>query len=359
MEVDEIKCESLLVVYRNVTNEIQDLCASSNPSLLRKTSKEDLQKFSWNDVHEELKERTPVFLGFVEAAVRNPSQSRNVLKKNDVLIPPMCDAACHLVSVFNETMSAVRRIKSIILKKGGLKKIGFKRMAATYTCMGYNSTIKMFESFGKDFDGKLLMWKSKVEEDVQKEKELLNVVNHCDQTSSPDTANERLKKHREDMHPGYSFTGDNVDMILKPRQMMKSNQNKDYHMFQYVAYENRISANHLADEKQITDISKMPLTTFLPSVQEQEILAEELTTLVGLKWAEHIPSLKWFDKHLPDHIYHKHMEDVKKKTNKVGIDRKNVFVPTANHFTRAHPFSVYTSEPRKGQEIQKRIRAYC
>ena len=76
----------------------------------------------------------------------------------------------------------------------------------------------------------------------------------------------------------------------------------------------------------------MPLTTFLPSVQEQEILAEELTTLVGLKWAEHIPSLKWFDKHLPDHIYHKHMEDVKKKTSKVGIDCKKCVLTDCQPF---------------------------
>lgn len=212
--------------------------------------------------------------------------------------------------------------------------------------MGYNSTIKMFESFGKDFDCKLLTWKSKVEEDAQRE--LLNVVNHCDQTSSPDTANERLKKHREDMHRVYSFTGDNVDMILKPRQMMKSNQNKDYHMFQYVAYENRVSANHLPDEKQITDICKMRLTIFLPSVQEQEILAEELTTLVGLKWAEHIPSLKWFDEHLPDHIYHKHKEDVKKKANKVGIDRKKMCsyrLPTI-HIYKGHSLFTHLSPER-------------
>ena len=39
---------------------------------------------------------------------------------------------------------------------------------------------------------------------------------------------------------------------------------------------------------------------------------------------EHIPSLRWLDKHLPDHIDHKHMEDVKMKTNKVGIDRKKM-----------------------------------
>ncbi len=317
MKHEEIKSESLLVIYHNVTIEIQDLRATSNQSLLRKTSKEDLKKFAWSDVHNELKDRTPVFLGFVEAAVRNPSQARNLQKKDDVLIPPMCDAACHLVSVFNEGMSAVRRIKSIILKKAGLKKVGFKRLSPTYMCMGYNSTIKMFESFGKDFDSELLMWKSQVEKDVEKEKELLTNLNHCDDESSREAANESLRKHREDMHAGYSFTGDNVDMILKPRQMMKGNQNKDYHMFQYVAYENRISANHLSDEKPIADICKLPLTTFLPSVQEQEILAEELATLVGHKWAEHIPALEWFEDYLPDNIYHKHMDDVTKKTNKV------------------------------------------
>jgi hypothetical protein len=75
-----------------------------------------------------------------------------------------------------------------------------------------------------------------------------------------------------------------------------------------VAYENRISANHLSDEKPIADICKLPLTTFLPSVQEQEILAEELATLVGHKWAEHIPALERFEDYLPDNIYHKHMD---------------------------------------------------
>lgn len=52
-------------------------------------------------------------------------QARNVQKKNEALIPPMCDAACKLISIFNEGMCATRYIKSIILKKGGLTKVAF------------------------------------------------------------------------------------------------------------------------------------------------------------------------------------------------------------------------------------------
>ena len=42
---------------------------------------------------------------------------------------------------------------------------------------------------------------------------------------------ERLKVYRESIHPGYSFTDDNVDIIIKPCQMTKGNQNKDHLMF--------------------------------------------------------------------------------------------------------------------------------
>lgn len=61
---------------------------------------------------------------------------------------------------------------------------------------------------------------------------------------SENVSREKLIIHREIMHPGYSLTGDNVDLKVRPRQMTQKNQNKDHHMFQYVAYENRVSPNH-------------------------------------------------------------------------------------------------------------------
>ena len=57
-----------------------------------------------------------------------------------------------------------------------------------------------------------------------------------------------ISDHQETMHPGYSFTGDNVDIRVTPRQMTIKNQTSDIHLFQYVAFKNRVSGNHLSNE---------------------------------------------------------------------------------------------------------------
>ena len=69
----------------------------------------------------------------------------------------------------------------------------------------------------------------------------------------------KLEKHCNEMHPGYSFTGDNVDIRCKPRQMTKKNQNKDYHMFQFVGYKNHFSSNHLPNDKAIMKVEDIHL----------------------------------------------------------------------------------------------------
>ena len=53
----------------------------------------------------------------------------------------------------------------------------------------------------------------------------------ADKTTDIVDTKAKLEKHCYEIHPGYSFTGDNVDMRCKPRQMTKKNQNKDHDMF--------------------------------------------------------------------------------------------------------------------------------
>jgi hypothetical protein len=210
-------------VSKQVTREIAGLCSKSNPSLLRSTSKEQLIAFSWEKLHEEMKERAPMFLQFLNASISNPSQSRNINKRTETLLAPMLNAGSELVSIFNEDMNAVRKIKSIILKKGGLKKVSFIRLSPLYVCMGYKSTNKMLEDFGKDFDAQLKEWKKEVENGVSKENELMSNVESLETQNESETRVEEakleLRKHRAEMHPGYSFTGDNVDMRVLPRHM--------------------------------------------------------------------------------------------------------------------------------------------
>ena len=186
------------------------------------------------EIDSELRERTPRFHQFLTASVSNPSHARNIFKKGTALTP-MCDAACQLFSTYNEQMSATRRLKSVILKKGGLKKVGFKRLSPLYNCMGYNATNTMFEKFGKDFDGELKVWKNSVEEDLSKENNLMDIVSKAREDGNNEAikeANANLIQHRQAMRPGYSLSGDNIDIRCDPRQMTVKNRSKDHHMFQ-------------------------------------------------------------------------------------------------------------------------------
>ena len=73
----------------------------------------------------------------------------------------------------------------------------------------------------KDFDAQLKEWKKEVENGVSKENELIANVESLKALNESEIrveeAKHELQKHRAEMHPWYSFTGDNVDMRVLPR----------------------------------------------------------------------------------------------------------------------------------------------
>ena len=77
--------------------------------------------------------------------------------------------------------------------------------------MGYKAKNTMFEKFGKDFDKDLKVWKETVEKDSKKERSLI------EKEMKKNTLKPKLSCRTIGMHPGYSFTGDNVDIRCKPR----------------------------------------------------------------------------------------------------------------------------------------------
>ena len=60
-----IRTEVIQQVLRVVSSEVNDLCSRKNPSLLRKTGKDDLVKYDMQKLCNEWKERAPVFYSFL------------------------------------------------------------------------------------------------------------------------------------------------------------------------------------------------------------------------------------------------------------------------------------------------------
>ena len=136
------------------------MCAVSNPSILRKISKDDLSCFSWKAFEQELILRAPLLLKILQATVFNSAQERNKHKITTSSHPGMLSAGAKLLSIHTENMSALKKINSIILKKGGLKKTGFMRLSHTFDCLSYPVTNSTVDSFSEGFDFDLLQWKT-------------------------------------------------------------------------------------------------------------------------------------------------------------------------------------------------------
>lgn len=307
---------------KQITKELTGLCTLSHPSILRQ--RDQLNTLKWDAVNNELKDRCPLFYKFLTASVSNPSHARNIHKKGEAILPQMLDAGCQLISIFNSDLDAIKRVKSIFLKKGGLKKVGFKSLSSLNICLSYNATATLMEKLGQGFDKDLLQWKGEVERRVKMEKYVLESLEKAEAANNSDLIEEcrsTLDAHREIMHPGYSFTGDNVDINCSTRKMTLTNRNKDHHLFQLVAFKNRIPSNHLPSNVANADIMKIPFSSFIPSPEEQSTLKEELAVHVGLKWAHYIPALSWLKDHLPPCVTHENMDKTRMKTDKVRLYR--------------------------------------
>ena len=73
---------------------------------------------------------------------------------------------------------------------------------------------------------------------------------------------------------GYIVVGDNIDKRIVPRNMRVEHQVQSLHYFHAYAALNRVKTLHLDDSKQIGDIKRLPLSTFLLSPEDCSTLRD-------------------------------------------------------------------------------------
>lgn len=97
-------------VMKVVSKEVTGLCSKTNPSLLRKTGKEDLEKFDLEHVCKEWRERAPVFYSFLLTSSANKST------KNSTWLGGLALAGSVLLKQRNCEMSATAAVMGVLLK---------------------------------------------------------------------------------------------------------------------------------------------------------------------------------------------------------------------------------------------------
>lgn len=97
-------------VMKVVSKEVTGLCSKTNPSLLRKTGKEDLEKFDMEHVCKEWRERAPVFHSFLLTSAANKST------KSSTWLGSLALAGSVLLKQRNREMSATAAVMGVLLK---------------------------------------------------------------------------------------------------------------------------------------------------------------------------------------------------------------------------------------------------
>ena len=86
-----------------------------------------------------------------------------------------------------------------------------------------------------------------------------------------------------------------------------------------MAVKDRAVPDDLSKEKSQVDIRKLPLQTFLPSVQDCQDLHAEITVLVSRVLVTHLTAFKCFSDLIPQHIEHKYSALMEKKSEIVSF----------------------------------------
>ena len=118
--------------------------------------------------------------------------------------------------------------------------------------------------------------------------------------------------------PDVQFIGDNVDLTQKASHETVERKKQDHHWFHLIAVKDRVVAEDKPRKSPI-DIRKLPLQTFLPSVEDCHNLHTELTVLVARVLVTHLVSFKPFSDLIPQHIEHKYSAEMAKKFEIVSL----------------------------------------
>lgn len=96
--------------------------------------------------------------------------------------------------------------------------------------------------------------------------------------------------------------------------MRLDNQAKSLHYFHSVAIVSRVPTWHLDDVNPLGDLSKVPISKFLPSLSDCETILDNFVVLAARIIVENLPFLSSLKQCVPSHIQHKYHAEMQPKT---------------------------------------------
>ena len=102
--------------------------------------------------------------------------------------------------------------------------------------------------------------------------------------------------------------------------MSEDNQNKDLHWINHLKVTNRVSGNHLLEDKPICEfVADLDNSKLLPTIPEHVAQRANYISLIKRVLTEEITCLAFCKDVVDQHIPHRHMREMSSKSEKVRI----------------------------------------
>lgn len=109
-----------------------------------------------------------------------------------------------------------------------------------------------------------------------------------------------------------------MDKTIRPHRMTIDHQVQSIHYFQFYGAQDRIDFRDLSNENPIAKVLDLPLTTFLPNLEDCAMLRDNYATLIGREVVRKLKYFEIFADCVPQHILHKHSEAMSRKSQLVS-----------------------------------------
>lgn len=103
----------------------------------------------------------------------------------------------------------------------------------------------------------------------------------------------------------FKLVMDNIDKNIKPNQMRIDKQTKSLHYMHKYAVRDRIDLSSFTDRPSLPDISKIKVSSILPSVDDQSAIKKNFAVLIARVLVQNLPFFKDFGSGVERHIRHK------------------------------------------------------
>ena len=144
MNCPTVRIHIVSSVIKAVSKEVSGLCGKSRPSILRKTSKEDLQNFDLQKLCEEWQERAPIFYAFL-------LNSAGRINRKGTWFASVAIAGSILLKQRNREMNATAAVMGILLKSKAAEVI----LIPYTTAILYRAESKWVSGIQKELKGKI------------------------------------------------------------------------------------------------------------------------------------------------------------------------------------------------------------